>query len=601
MGKIKHIKIKYLTALFKRHLKIIITFNMLILLFGFRYFNGNKLNNKYEKLLKTLESTNSTNYTWLIDRTSSWEDFQKFLPLAKMSGIIVQVSLLPPSEAPPINPTGSYSEPYRLDFITWAKEIANLSLRYSNIKGYYIKDIQENIDLGYLTQTYVDSIGNISSSINPKLQFKTDVPNVYYVSTVSSGDSSGNSWANKKKFNLFNRSQVNAGDTVYIDGGADSLVYTASMHSNTIFYWDKSGSSTNKIVMTKGKDVGHNGKVIFQDSKSGYVAWINCNYIELSYMTFENGAYDGIFSDNTTGLNILHCTIKHPYSAGIKLYFSENTRIMYDSIYTGNVNYSKETDNIQLSRNTTTNTGGSVEIAYCYINQGNVNQTGEHQDCIQGYPEWGGINKIHHNIILNTPKYNLSHVACIYTAAGQGTYQIYDNIIAMGGHDGNLIGLNKKSGKTMYASIYNNTLAANNGAVQAAYFANLDSLKYKNNILYEPSGTQAIRLEGTTISGYTDIDYNQYYESDTSKMAIVYTTKEITTSWSAWKARGYDANGNFGKVDFANVWGNNAEDYKLANGSNCIDTGTIISLFNTDIIGTKRPKGQAWDKGALEQ
>ena len=80
--------------------------------------------------------------TYNIDKANAWEDLQTYLPEAKMNGTSVYVSLLPPSECPPINPTGVYSEPYELDFINWAKEIAKLSLRYSNLKGYGIKNLQ---------------------------------------------------------------------------------------------------------------------------------------------------------------------------------------------------------------------------------------------------------------------------------------------------------------------------------------------------------------------------------------------------------------------------------------------------------------------------
>jgi hypothetical protein len=42
-------------------------------------------------------------------------------------------------------------------------------------------------------------------------------------------------------------------------------------------------------------------------------------------------------------------------------------------------------------------------------------------------------------------------------------------------------------------------------------------------------------------------------------------------------------------------------DFKLKTGSPGIDTGTSLSpIFNQDIIGTVRPQGAAWDRGAYE-
>ena len=107
---------------------------------------------------------------------------------------------MPPSECPPINPTGNYSEPYRLDFITWAQEIAKLSLRYSNLKGYGIKNLQKDIDLGNLSQTYVNNVKAAGTAINPKLQFISIEPppsyNLWYVDKDAKGNGNGTSWTN---------------------------------------------------------------------------------------------------------------------------------------------------------------------------------------------------------------------------------------------------------------------------------------------------------------------------------------------------------------------------------------------------------------------
>ena len=111
-----------------------------------------------DSLIQSLKENGDTNYVWSINQNNSWEDFHVFLPKAKIAGISVSINLMPPSKTPPISPTGNYSEPYQLDFITWAKEIANLSLRYSNLKEYAIEDLQENFNLGYLSQNYIDSI-----------------------------------------------------------------------------------------------------------------------------------------------------------------------------------------------------------------------------------------------------------------------------------------------------------------------------------------------------------------------------------------------------------------------------------------------------------
>ena len=85
-----------------------------------------------DSLIQYLTNSGSKTYTWRIDQNNSWEDLKNSLPELKIAGISITVSLMPPTNSSP-------SEPFGLDFIMWAKEIANLSLRYSNLKGYQLK------------------------------------------------------------------------------------------------------------------------------------------------------------------------------------------------------------------------------------------------------------------------------------------------------------------------------------------------------------------------------------------------------------------------------------------------------------------------------
>ena len=126
-------------------------------------FNNNGHINT-DSLIQYLNNSGLKTYTWSIDQNNSWEDLKNSLPELKIAGISINVSLMPPTNTSP-------SQPFGFDFISWAKEIANLSLRYSNLKGYSIEDFQENVNLNYFSQTYIDSIETLGISINPKLQF----------------------------------------------------------------------------------------------------------------------------------------------------------------------------------------------------------------------------------------------------------------------------------------------------------------------------------------------------------------------------------------------------------------------------------------------
>jgi hypothetical protein len=100
---------------------------------------------------------------------------------------------------------------------------------------------------------------------------------------------------------------------------------------------------------------------------------------------------------------------------------------------------------------------------------------------------------------------------------------------------------------------------------------------------------------------YAKIDYNHYWSKNPSdEPYIVIATSNPQPRWGTWQAMGYDTHSDTGIVHFANMWGTNAMDYEPTAGSNCIDTGTPISIFDTDIEGTLRPQGASWDKGAFE-
>ena len=65
-----------------------------------------------------------------------------------------------------------YSQPYRIDYITWAKKIAKLSIRYSNLVGYVIDDFWENVrENTLLTPTYINKMVTAGKVINPNLKF----------------------------------------------------------------------------------------------------------------------------------------------------------------------------------------------------------------------------------------------------------------------------------------------------------------------------------------------------------------------------------------------------------------------------------------------
>ena len=83
------------------------------------------------------------------------------------------VYLAPPSECLLV-PEGNCPRPYKMDFISWAKAIANLSIQYPNVKAWAIDDFFASDDNRKLfTHDYLTQVRAASQAINPNLGFYT--------------------------------------------------------------------------------------------------------------------------------------------------------------------------------------------------------------------------------------------------------------------------------------------------------------------------------------------------------------------------------------------------------------------------------------------
>lgn len=127
-----------------------------------------------ERLVNELVAIRANTYNFLVWRApNDWEDLKLFLPRAREKNIKVWVTLVPPSESPPHSRL--YSEPFRLDYVRWAAEIAELSVREPNLVAWSLDDF--SYDSKTFTVEYVKKMISGSHRINPKLAF---VPCLYY-------------------------------------------------------------------------------------------------------------------------------------------------------------------------------------------------------------------------------------------------------------------------------------------------------------------------------------------------------------------------------------------------------------------------------------
>jgi len=126
------------------------------------------------RLLRELADLGANTYNFLLwQQPTDWDDLRLFLPLARAQDLRVWVTLVPPSESPPKQ--SRYSEPFRLDYVRWAREIAQLSLVEPALVAWSIDDFAHNLDV--FTPPQLRDMLGAARAINPRLAF---VPCLYF-------------------------------------------------------------------------------------------------------------------------------------------------------------------------------------------------------------------------------------------------------------------------------------------------------------------------------------------------------------------------------------------------------------------------------------
>jgi hypothetical protein len=126
-------------------------------------------------MVQRLKELGATTYYWLIAHAATdWDDLKLFVPEAAKAHIEVWAYLVPPSESAP-KYSNLYPEPFRLDYLRWAEEIARLSLEHTTLTAWVIDDFYENHAL--YTPAYVRDMQQRAKQINSRLKF---LPLMYY-------------------------------------------------------------------------------------------------------------------------------------------------------------------------------------------------------------------------------------------------------------------------------------------------------------------------------------------------------------------------------------------------------------------------------------
>ena len=424
-------------------------------------------------------------------------------------------------------------------------------------------------------------MGGIIKSIG-KIENKS-----YYISNVLHGTGDALKWESASTPKTFDWKRVQPGDTIFIDGGSDSLIYSSMLVP------DVSGGEKNKVIITRGRGKLHRGEPIFR-VYDRYCVYINkISNVELSYLTLQNlgkKAYIALCVNNSANIDIMHNIIYHPEQKG-SAFIRSSGKYLNNIDSTGSTESSEETDCLDL------NYEGNIEVAYNSFFADNRSDIG-HNDIIQCSYLYGGrgYNKIHHNFAIQKKMGGV-----FYFGSCQGSWIVYDNIL-IGETSGwnSVLEFNNAgdSSKPLYVKVYNNTIVGK-GNMYPIMIENCDSLQMINNLIYKADGDLAVNLYGSTAKGCVIIDYNAYCLS--SKKDAQARIAGLSYNRRQWKELGYEVNGISGKILLNNLWGMKPEDYSPLPNSIVIDSGTPLKFLGTDYFDITRPQGKNWDIGAKEQ
>ena len=408
----------------------------------------------------------------------------------------------------------------------------------------------------------------------------------WYVDKQSSGGNTGLSWSNAwTSFSNINWSLIQPGDTVFISGGTDSLVYNEELNPN------KSGAPSNYIVIRPGLEPGHNGKVIIdrQGSGSDCIMADGNQYIKYEYLSLRNATSSNI-QLRTSNCIISHCDfyISSGATCGIDVRGTNNI-IEYNNSNTGNQLNDGQTDFVQCT------SGGGHIFRYNYIRNRNTN-INEHSDCIQFWSMSTGCD-IYGNYMWqdNTKTTNAQG---IYIESGLGNWRIYNNI-AYFPYAKHAISISSTAPAPTKVEIYGNTIYQGSGSIEQNMWTNINigTLIIKNNIFVSEGTIMPVKISSAQTSANLIMDNNLYY-TPASSSVIYYAGANRTLAYM--QGLGFETNGQDVNPNFVGS-PTTSEGFYLNANSPAIDAGTAISSpYNIDVLGVSRPQGNGWDIGAFE-
>jgi len=471
---------------------------------------------------------------------------------------------------------------------------------------------------------------------------------IWYVNKGATGSNTGRSWANAwtcldsagySGDNGINWNVVQPGDTIYIGGGTDSLIYYNTdqqfpAYGLTIGLFrslNKSFASGNPVVIARAWQSGHNGKVyITATSDAQYILWVqktsNIKFVGINILDQR--------TDGGSSVIILGSGNGDTYDSLVTF---ENCHIIGNGncglVYFNGYKYTVKNCTIEQLANNLVNDQDPISMSGgqgchtvdgCTIIMRNGNEsTDAHRDGIQisnvgtaGTPR--NQIRISNNLIIDTNPLGVSWNNMIYNYNGLGEGDnnirllIYNNIIVTRKIHTACGGIATGRYDDTYSIsliLLNNTFIFKGigGSTSTPIVNwNLDTLIMKNNIIITDTTVDkmlALDSESWFNAMYKSIDYNYYAEYGGISGSTNFAVLVSTYSWNSWRSTfSQDSHSNVGantSVTFTSKYSTSKSNYYTTTGR---DAGTNLSsdfpFLSTDILGNARTG--TWDLGALE-
>lgn len=414
----------------------------------------------------------------------------------------------------------------------------------------------------------------------------------YYVSTTGNNNSAGSNSAPWKTV-TYGVSKLVAGDILRIKAG--TYIETAKINI------------TKSNVTIVADDPTNRPTIDFQDrtnTRSRYVASYGCSGVTWDGVNIINAggnekgaiAFDGTsVTKKITGWTIKNCDITYAFNAAIRWQYADN--ILIENVY------ASQCAQMNVDRKNTNNHphiilgfwSNNVIQRNCRVIQNHGEGMGPYVDCSNWIIENCTVaDNYKINIYVDTEvgncivRNNLIYTTAYYVVGG--TTDQRSSGVRIANEISDFVGWGGVSDPTKFlvqnVDVYNNIILNCRTGIEIFPYNNgpftlTNSTISNNTIVGTTEGTSGVYIK---VPGAVELRNN-----------IVYNTNGVSYGLGVTASNNKTTNPLF-------VVGTGIvpENYKLANGSPCINAGYTITKVTTDFWGTARPYGATYDIGAHE-